>query len=190
MKSIKLGEEVVVSDPCYDIPTWCQAIVKNVLPGNYRTLVIKGDEGGWGTRCSRLIAIHEDYAHQDEKFRWELYPGVIGVDSGQAGIFSRESYRKDELAEQIGNGDGEGFGDGWASEEGDKWYEKICTRTLSNERWGTYSEGVVSSSGFGDGSYNLLVAKKNKKVVGFVIDFLLDRRSNKKVVNEEFLTRV
>lgn len=190
MKTIKLGNEVVVSDPCYSIPTWCQAIVKNVLPGNYRTLVLKSDQGDWGNRCTHLIAIHEDYAHQDEKFRWEQHPAVIGVDSGQAGIFSIESYRKDELAEQIGNGDGEGFGDGWATEEGDKWYEKICTRTLGKEQWGAYSEGVVSSSGFGDGSYDLLVAKKNKQVVGFVINYLLDDRSNKEVVTEEFLTRV
>ena len=190
MKSIKLGNQVVVSDPCYSIPTWCQAIVRNVLPGNYRTLVLKSDEGVWGNRCSHLIAIHEDYAHQEEKFRWEQYPSVIGVDSGQAGIFSRESYRNDQMADQIGNGDGEDFGSGFDREEGDKWYRKMCTRTLGNEHWGTYSEGVVSSSGIGDGSYDLLVAKKNKQVVGFVINFLLDRRSNKKVVNEEFLTRV
>ena len=140
MKTIKLGNEVVVSDPCYDLPTWCQAVVKNVLPGNYRTLVVKNDEGDWGIRCSRLIAIHEDYAHQDEKFRWSRYPASIGVDSGQAGIFSIETYRKDELAEQMGQGDGEGFGSGWATEEGDKWYERICTRTLGKEQWGTYSE--------------------------------------------------
>lgn len=190
MKSIKLGNEVVVSDPCYSIPTWCQAIVKNVLPGNYRTFVLKGDQRGWGTRCSFLIAIHEDHCHQDEKFKWERYPATIGVDSGQAGIFSIESYRKDELAEQIGNGDGDGFGAGWATEEGDKWYEKICTRTLGKEQWGAYSEGVVSSSGFGDGSYDLLVAQKKNKVVGFVINYYMDNRSVKKVVNEEFLTRV
>ena len=190
MKTIKLGNEVVVSDPCYDLPTWCQAVVKNVLPGNYRTLVVKNDEGDWGIRCSRLIAIHEDYAHQDEKFRWSRYPASIGVDSGQAGIFSIETYRKDELAEQMGQGDGEGFGSGWATEEGDKWYERICTRTLGKEQWGTYSEGVVSSSGIGDGSYELLVATKKNKVVGFTINFFLDNRSNKKVVNEEFLTRV
>lgn len=187
MKTIKLGEEVVVSDPCYEIPTWCQAIVKNVLPGNYRTLVIKGDEGDWGTRCSRLIAIHEDYAHQDEKFRWSSYPASIGVDSGQAGIFSIETYRKDTVFE----GQKSNFNyTPWKDDGGEQWYGHMCDRTLGKEQWGTYSEGVVSSSGFGDGSYELLVATKKNKVVGFIIDFYLDNRSNKEVVNEEFLTRV
>lgn len=189
MKSILLGSKVVVSDPCYSIPTWCQAIVTGVNPGHFNVHVVKTKESGWGTRCCHLIAIHSDYCNENEKFKWESYPAIIGVDSGQAGIFSFTSYRKDELAEQIGNGDGDNLGDDWATEDGDKWYEKMCTRTLGNESWGTYSEGVVSSSGIGDGSYELLVAKKKKKIIGFVINFYLDNRSIKSVVNDEFLSK-
>jgi hypothetical protein len=44
--------------------------------------------------------------------------------------------------------------------------------TLSDEQWGAYDTGVVSSSGYGDGSYRLLVAKANGDIVGIGIDFL------------------
>lgn len=187
MKSINLGDEVVVSDPCYEIPTWCQAIVRNVLPGNYRTTVVKSDKGDWGTRCSHLIAIHEDHCHQDEKFQWKHYPAVIGVDSGQAGIFSMDSYRKDDHPFDT---QGYDFGANWDTQDGDKWYRQMCGRTLDTEQWGLYDKGVVSSSGYGDGSYTLFVAMKNKKVIGFVIDFGLSGNAIKRIVNEEFLTRV
>ena len=44
---IKLGTEVVVSDPCYTIPTWCQAVVNKVKPGMYDTHLKKHDAGDW-----------------------------------------------------------------------------------------------------------------------------------------------
>jgi hypothetical protein len=50
----------------------------------------------------------------------------------------------------------------------------MCSRTLGKQQWGTYSNGVVSSSGLGDGSYVLYVARANRKVVGFMIDFGID----------------
>lgn len=187
MNTILLNTKVVVSDPCYEIPTWCQAIVDNVNPGRYHIHVVKSDEGDWGTRCSHLIAIHEDHCNQDEKFQWVRYPAEIGVDSGQAGIFSMDSYRKDDHPFDT---QGYDFGANWDTQDGDKWYRQMCGRTLGTEQWGLYDKGVVSSSGYGDGSYTLFVAMKNKKVIGFVINFYLDFRPIKRVVNEEFLTRV
>jgi hypothetical protein len=47
----------------------------------------------------------------------------------------------------------------------------MCDRTLSDEQWGAYDTGVVSSSGYGDGSYRLLVAKYSGDIVGIGIDF-------------------
>ena len=29
-KKIELGNEVYLTDPCYDITTWCQQLLKNV----------------------------------------------------------------------------------------------------------------------------------------------------------------
>lgn len=181
MNTIKLGSRVIVSDPSYQLPTWCQAQVDDVLEGDYVTTAVRSTEGGWGERCSFLIAIHKDHYKPDEKLTWRSYPAEIGVDSGQAGIFNSESYRKDDH-----HIDGEPYDFGWEydKEPGDTWYRHMCERTLSNEHWGTYDQGVVASSGIGDGCYVLYVAKKNKKVVGFVINFFMSRKSIKNVVNE------
>jgi hypothetical protein len=47
----------------------------------------------------------------------------------------------------------------------------MCKQTLSEQHWGTYEKGIVSTSGFGDGSYQLFVVKKRGKIVAFAIDF-------------------
>jgi len=175
MSKIKLGQRVVVSDPCYTIPTWCQAVVDGVKPGTYESYVKKVDLNDWGVRCSMLIAVHEDY--RDGVLRWEEYPADIGVDSGQCGIFSSESYRNDSITERIGLGEGDisffnNFGR--PQEDGEKWYVSMCSRTLGNQSYGMYDEGVVSSSGIGDGSYVLYVAKVGNEIVGLCVDFLVE----------------
>ena len=35
-KTIKLSDIVMVSDPCYKVPTWCQKKLTNVLNGEYK----------------------------------------------------------------------------------------------------------------------------------------------------------
>ena len=168
MTKIKLNSEVVVSDPCYDIPTWCHAILTNVLPGYYQPFMKKHDSGFMGERNSMLLVIHEDHQFEDS-FEWEEYPATIGVDSGQAGIFSRETYRNDNHS--VEEGERLDF-HMERRKEGDDWYIKMCQRTLGVIQWGVYDEGVVCSSGFGDGSYQLFVAKNNQdQVVAMCIDF-------------------
>jgi len=180
MKKIKLGTEVVVSDPCYTIPTWCQVIVNNVLPGYYEPIVKKHNAKEWGTRVSIQMCIHEDYIGKEEELdlTWVEHGGTVGVDSGQAGIFSRESYRNDSITDRIGLGDGDiSFFDnfGRPEEDGEKWYKNMCSRTLGVLQWGVYDEGIVSSSGFGDGSYDLYVlTTPDEVVVGFCIDFQVE----------------
>jgi hypothetical protein len=49
----------------------------------------------------------------------------------------------------------------------------MCKFTLCDDQWGSYNTGVVSSSGCGDGSYRLLVAKHKGKIVGIALDYLL-----------------
>jgi len=86
MKTIQLGEKVVVSDPCYELPTWCQAVIENVLPGEYDCKVITKDMGMWGIRNTELIVTKSGLV--PELLTWEETPFDIGVDSGQAGVFS------------------------------------------------------------------------------------------------------
>lgn len=176
-QTIKLSRTVVVSDPCYKIPTWCQAVVKNVKAGKYHTSIIKRDMDDWGVRTANLIVIHEGYSGAE--LNWEHHPGTIGVDSGQCGIFSSESYRNDEIGESIPFiKDKSPFDTLFTfDEEGDNWYHKMCDMTLTPEDgFGTYSEGIVSRCGLGDGSYDLYVARSGDKIVGFMLDFGLHGR--------------
>ena len=181
MKKIKLTKKVVVSDPCYTIPTWCQAVLDNVKPGVYHTTVKKHDAGDWGNRCSMIYAIHEDYIDHPNLIdgKWEKTNYDIGVDSGQCGIFDFDSYRNDNHQIELGEGDISFFSqEPWSrdknEEPGESWYVKMCSRTLGTEHWGTYDSGIVSSSGFGDGSYDLYVVYKRNKIVAFAIDFLVE----------------
>jgi hypothetical protein len=169
--TIILGNEVIVSDPCYSIPTWCQKIVKNVKPGEYSVFCKKYDSEGWGNRVSMLMAIHTD--HEDGILKWkeEGPRGIIGVDSGQAGIFDITTYRVNPENVEMGDGDTSFFGVIPDDKEEEQWYTRICSHTLGDKHWGHYKNGVVSSSGFGDGGYDLFVARVNRKVVAFAIDF-------------------
>jgi hypothetical protein len=167
MKTINLGSEVRVSDPCYGDDVWCKTRLTSVLPGEYHVDVQKSDEGDWGNRVSSLTVTHKDYV--GKQLRYQEH-GDIGVDSGQAGIFCESSYRNDDVAETIKNGNGIRID---SIEDGDKWYEKMCRFTLSGEGFGAYESGVVTSSGFGDGSYPLAVARdEDKNIVSIVITYI------------------
>jgi len=175
-QDITFGESVMVSDPCYEVGTWCQVKLNDVLPGEYKSFLRKtSNTGGWGTRCSVLVVVHKD--HLDDKLTWRKHHGEIGVDSGQAGIFSMESYKNDSIVDTIETPDSK-FTLGISDRDGDKWYEKMCQFTLSDNQWGSYNGGVVSSSGIGDGGYVLLTAKKNGKIVGMAIDYLMESFPN------------
>ena len=173
MRTITLSNEVMVSDPCYTVPTWCQHKLTNVLPGEYQTKVVKYDDPMWGNRCSFIIAVHKDFNTED-KLNWRKVVADIGVDSGQAGIFSMETYRNDgvfvtgisEHSKKYGTRKDDG---------GEEWYGHICDLTDNNIRWGVYPNGIVSSSGIGDGSYELRVAKHKGKIVGMVLDFFMEK---------------
>lgn len=151
---IKLGSKVLVSDPCYDYPTWCTKLVENVKPGNYNTNVTYC----YGNMVSDLQVIHEDY----DMYDLDWYPVVadIGVDSGQCGIFDF-----DQGQSIIGTGE---------YDEKDSFYGKACACTHNADtKYGemdTY--GVVSRSGGGDGTYDLYVADIDDEIVGIKVVFI------------------
>jgi len=167
MKTINLSDVVMVSDPCYKLDTWCQSVLTRVLPGKYYTKAIITDLGAWGRRCTGLVAVHQDFV--GAKKRWYKYAS-IGVDSGQAGIFDMASYRNPEVAAAIQTPDID-FTIPYNDDPGDSWYEKMCRFTLSENSWGAYDGGVVSSSGIGDGMYDVSVWKSHKQIVAINIDF-------------------
>ena len=77
---IALNDKVMVSDPCYEMNTWCQGVIDNVLKGNYKCTVETSDEGTWGRRVSAIQIVHADYM---KKFL--EYSNVLeeAVDSGE-----------------------------------------------------------------------------------------------------------
>lgn len=170
MKKFNLGSKVVVSDPCYEIPTWCHAVVEDVLPGTYVGEIVMSDEGAWGNRVASLKAIHEEHHLTSHRIKWENHPATIGVDSGQCGIFNFDQYRDDKQSdsydiELMFSGD-------WSSKPGDDWYQRMCTLTNSDEEYGVTPDGIVSCTGFGDGAYTLMVGKIDDNIVGFEIIYI------------------
>lgn len=183
MKEFNLGPEVVVSDPCYTIPTWCQAIVSNVLPGTYIPEVGYSDEGDWGMRVANLSATHKDFFDKPGLIEWSEHPAVIGVDSGQCGIFDKTYYRDDKHSESYGID--RMWEEDWNEKDGDDWYQRMCTLTSSEEQCGSSPDGIVSSSGYGDGSYTLLVGKIEDQVVAFHIVYIGSEEDDDDIEDDE-----
>jgi hypothetical protein len=175
MKTITLSKEVMVSDPGYTVPTWCQHKLTNVLPGEYQCKAVMFNAGLFGERCSFIIAVHKDY-NTDNKLYWRRIKGTtIGVDSGQAGIFSMETYRNDEIFLTGKSEHTKKYGI-HKEDAGEEWYGHMCDLSdFYKDKWGTYANGIVSRSGLGDGSYELRLAKHKGKVIGMVLDFRIEK---------------
>jgi hypothetical protein len=155
LKTVPLGafevdEKLVVSDPCYDRDTWCAIFGIECVPGTWHGQTLEG-MSLYGHRSWELLAFHETVT--DDSVEWEKF-GDIGVDSGQAGIFNDAVYPKGDTGEY---GDLKTF------------YGRACDATMDEEnpikRAGVLPEGVVSSAGYGDGSYEVFVKKNGDGLV-------------------------
>ena len=141
---------LVVSDPCYEDGTWCTHRIPNAVSGQWHAFTERADCGDLGLRIAALEVRHESVA--DVRTLAWTEAGCAGVDSGQCGV-----WRADTL-----------LGHGEADEE-DSFYGRACDATSYPPPSGSFSsyglsrgsvmpEGAVSSSGFGDGGYPILVA--------------------------------
>lgn len=108
--TVELRDKVRVSDPCYDMDTWCAGTLENVLQGKYQCFYQKVDTGDWGIRVASIEVRHENYLDIEST---ELQDIDVGVDSGQAGIYDLDYFIK---AREDKNGE-------------DTWYDKICDST-------------------------------------------------------------
>jgi hypothetical protein len=162
------SKKLVISDPCYNREVWCMGTLDNVLNGTWASRVTVFDEGDWGMRVGYLIAFHESYVTDHNSILWLPEKFDVGVDSGQAGIYDEAEYHGGE----------DDFGD-----EG--WYDINCNVTLGKNRLaisrqaGVINGGVVSNSGFGDGSYVCSTLKVKDlalvdQIVAVRIDFGLE----------------
>lgn len=157
---IRLGNKVMVSDPCYGLNTWCQGVLENVLPGIYNCEVEYSDEGDWGIRVAAIEVTHENCG----AYMFDIADFEVGVDSGQAGIFDYEYYAM--------------FHTDCNEREhvDDAWYDTVCDITLARESAGTIDDrGFVSSSGYGDGSYDCWIARnKDGYIVAIRIEYITE----------------
>lgn len=145
-----------VSDPSYDKDTWCAGVIEEVKNGNWESY-IKLDETS--SRVSELISLYSDISNTTrKKDNWIEQSFEIGVDSGQCGIFDDEYYPNGKTGE---------FSDI------NSFYGKCCNMTTS-ELSGVLDFGVVSGSGFGDGSYTCYTIEDKNGVVGVKIIFIED----------------
>jgi len=173
--------KMVLSDPCYELDTWCQNVVENVKNGEWNASVIKNE----GRRIKQLRSWCEGEITEDglidviEAGDFNRSPFHIenfrdgGVDSGQFGHFDFDTYRSDESAKDLEKYD---FGREFDLKDGDSWYRAVCNLTLGVESWGVLPNGVVSSSGYGDGNYETIGIKNlDGKYVGFVTTFIYDK---------------
>lgn len=150
--SFKVGEDkIVVADPSYDYGDSGTVLLKKVLSGKYLANVTTTDN-----LITSLKICHSDYKNSDLNF--ERYR-FIAVDSGQAGFFDKDYFVKNQ---------GGTFGDL------NSFYGLACSITMSPKQVGVIrKKGVVASSGFGDGCYNLFVARNSaNKIVSAFIEFI------------------
>jgi hypothetical protein len=161
--------KVVVSDPCYDRGTWCQAVLENVKNGEWIADVKQSDEGSWGIRNAELIAYHSGYG-MPKDYQWTKTSHDIGVDSGQAGIYDDNFYRNDSLIGEIKNSLHFNL-----DEDGERFYSLNCDLTCRTENnGGVMEQGVVSTSGYGDGGYDLFIVEQDGQVVAMKVVFISD----------------
>lgn len=110
--TIELGDKVRISDPCYDVDTWCAGTLENVLPGKYNCFSQRVDEEDWGIRIASIEIRHRDY---DDVEPTEIQNIDVGVDSGQCGIYDLDYFV--EAKEKDEEGD-------------DEWYCEVCDSTF------------------------------------------------------------
>jgi hypothetical protein len=118
---------LIITDPCYEKDGGLGLSIP-VKPGIWKACAILTDD-----RVSNLLAWHES-SREPTSFNGKTsHVGTISVDSGQAGIFDRSV--------EIG-GDSEA-------------YDLCCDTTNICDVGIILGKGVVSSSGYGDSTYDV-----------------------------------
>lgn len=175
--TITLSERAVVSDPGYDRTVWCMNNNVQVKSGEYLSFAIKSDEDKFGDRVACIICIRsQSFTDLKKALRknWSVVDTTIGVDSGQAGIFDNSVYPEGTDVGEFG--------------EPDTFYGECCEITLGDQSCGRLKngKGIVSSSGFGDGSYELKALKEGDASIALMIDFGL---TSKRKIMEALVAR-
>jgi hypothetical protein len=168
---IKSGR-MVISDPCYELNLPVNAIINNVKKGKWDSIVITSEDNRFIEKLivynidSFISGEFGDYEIKNIQDEANLLPYEFGVDSGQFGFFDFEGYGNNKKCERLKK-----FSKTKIQPE-NPFYSICCDRVSSGEGWGTLPFGVVSTSGGGDGTYEVYGLKNsNEEFVFFVADF-------------------
>lgn len=142
-------DHIDITDPCYNRDVWCRMNDVKIKGGEYVCWVgvlsnIKTN--GWGERVGEIGIRFVDAA---KDLHYEKIAN-IGVDAGLAGFFNE---KPDYTTEQ---------------------WDEICGLVLNHEEtraWIT-DDGFFSSSGYGDGGYNVYAAKTDGEIEALYIQFI------------------
>lgn len=134
-------DKIDISDPCYSRDVWCRVNDIDVQPGDYDVVT-------WITPNSTvgIIGIYLNGIVPDQERMG--YLASIGVDSGTAGFLKAGT----ELNRE-------------------QWKDFCDKMSESKESAWIRDWGAVSSSGHGDGEYDVYTFKVNDKVIAAEIRF-------------------
>lgn len=177
---LTLKSRVDVTDPCYDSDVWCRMTVNNMQSGDYRCIYYTGEklEEEEIQRAKEDYASIKDYSSRTEEEylasaeksikgrcfvaeiqlksrhfdvnskRWKEI-GDIGVDAGLAGFFSD----KPDFT--------------------DKQWAEICEWMFKKDKVAYFKKdlGFWTSSGYGDGCYDVYAIEEEGKTIALKICF-------------------
>ena len=149
--SFSVGNKIQVCDPSYNFGDSGTLILENVFNGKYLATIEYEDD-----LISSIHICHKNFFNDILEFE---NIGFISVDSGQAGFFDFNLFIKNH---------------GGTFDDSNSFYGSACAITSSPLQAGIINNfGVVSSSGFGDGCYNVFVAKNDdNKIIAAYISFI------------------
>ena len=154
---ITIKEKIVLSDPCYEHGIWCSEEIDNMLPGTYDCFIKEYTEIKNGKvedyRVTDLIITHSKLKKNTNRIS-KCVTDKIGVDSGTCGIYAEEYYKKYHTPRV-----------------NDAWYDKYVCYELEHVLI-LVGKGIISSAGYGDGSYGAYIKKEGGKTVGVRINYI------------------
>lgn len=142
------------TDPCYQGFRADLQAEFDVLPGKWIAtpfLEDYGPGGMGGIRVAAFLVKHEDAPSYISNALFERVNNC-GVDSGQFGFFDAAKIPTDEAEYEWVDGSG-------------NFYSLCCEGTTGGNEVAILPFGACSSSGFGDGGYNVEVAKNAEGLV-------------------------
>lgn len=156
-----------ITDPCYDKDTWCRKTVKKVKTGKWSCFYLQEAEDDG--RIAQIEIVHESVDINDIQNKY-IAIGTIGVDAGLAGFFEEKPDYNDNEWSKICNFI--------------PYDEPLIFQTDSPMK----CNGIVTSSGYGDGCYEVYGLTDNHfEVVALKIIFFTEEIEDDYEDEEEYI---